>query len=179
MHSELLIRNAVLKDLGECASLNASYVTEHVWQMRLGEVEGQFEVTFVRVRLPWPMDVAYPRDSSDLMGDFRRRECFLVATDRQAVRGFISLMTIGWNKTAWINHLVVDKAWRRQGIGSALLNRALEWAAGQRLRMVTAEAQTKNDPAIQFYQRHGFTFCGFNDKYYIGGDIAMFYARNL
>jgi ribosomal protein S18 acetylase RimI-like enzyme len=41
------------------------------------------------------------------------------------------------------------------------------------------ETQTKNHPAICFYRKHGFVFCGFNDRYYTNQDIALFFAQNL
>ena len=34
--------------------------------------------------------------------------------------------------------------------------------------------QTQNDPAIRFFQRHGFAFCGFNDRYYSSGSVGLY-----
>ena len=41
------------------------------------------------------------------------------------------------------------------------------------------ETQTKNYPAICFYRKHRFVFCGFNDRYYTNQDIALFFAQSL
>jgi len=84
-----------------------------------------------------------------------------------------------WHATGWLNNLVVGKRYRRQGIGGALLKAAIEWAREQGLRQLMLETQTKNYPAICFYQRHGFVFCGFNDHYYTNQDIALFFAQSL
>jgi len=73
----------------------------------------------------------------------------------------------------------VAKEYRRQGIGTALMKAALRWAEERNLRTIMLETQTKNYPAICFYQRHGFVFCGFNDHYYATQDIALFFAHNL
>jgi hypothetical protein len=39
--------------------------------------------------------------------------------------------------------------------------------------------QTKNYPAISFCQKHGMTFCGFNDRHFANQDIALFFALAL
>jgi ribosomal protein S18 acetylase RimI-like enzyme len=43
---------------------------------------------------------------------------------------------------------------------------------------MTLEIQTKNHPAISFAQKHGFQFCGYNERYYPNGDIALFFSRS-
>ena len=39
--------------------------------------------------------------------------------------------------------------------------------------------QSKNYPAIQFLQKHGFKFCGYNERYYRSRDIALYFVRGL
>jgi len=84
-----------------------------------------------------------------------------------------------WHLTAWVDNLAVATAYRRQGIGTALLNKAGEWARQRGLRRLMLEIQTKNHPAICFCQKNGFAFCGFNDRYYTNQDIALFFARSI
>ena len=60
-----------------------------------------------------------------------------------------------------------------------LLRHARQWAREQGLDMVMAEATTKNYPALCFYQKLGFQFCGFNDHYYPNQDIALFFVQML
>ena len=69
--------------------------------------------------------------------------------------------------------------YRRQGIGTALMRHARQWAREQGLQMLLAEATTKNYPALCFYQKLGFQFCGFNDHYYTNQDIALFFVQSL
>jgi ribosomal protein S18 acetylase RimI-like enzyme len=42
-----------------------------------------------------------------------------------------------------------------------------------------AEATTKIYPALSFYQKLGFRFCGFSDHYYVNQDIALFFVLTL
>ena len=41
------------------------------------------------------------------------------------------------------------------------------------------DTPTKDYPAICFYQKHGFAFCGFNDQLYPNHDIALLFALSL
>jgi ribosomal protein S18 acetylase RimI-like enzyme len=75
--------------------------------------------------------------------------------------------------------LVIDGAYRRQGFGSRLIKAARRWALEQNLLQLMLEIQTKNHPAISFAQKHGFQFCGYNERYYPNGDIALFFSLSV
>ena len=78
-----------------------------------------------------------------------------------------------------LRDLVVGRPFRRNGIGTMLIQRAMEWAAEQGLHHLTLEMQSKNYPAIRFCKKHGFTFCGFNEYYYPSQDVALFFSLRL
>ena len=84
-----------------------------------------------------------------------------VAEDRggQAV----GLLTTSQRWTLWhagpcalIEELVVDKGARRQGIGRALIQAALDWARGQGCSEVEVSTEPDNTDARAFYRRLGF-----------------------
>ena len=52
--------------------------------------------------------------------------------------------------------LRVAPAFRRTGVGSALMAAALHWARDRRTRVLKVETQNINVAACRFYQRHGF-----------------------
>jgi RimJ/RimL family protein N-acetyltransferase len=54
----------------------------------------------------------------------------------------------------------VDAAYRGVGVGAALLEAALAWAAGAGFTRVELSVFPHNTRAIAFYERHGFTFEG-------------------
>ena len=66
---------------------------------------------------------------------------------------------------ASVHNIGVDPAWRRKGIGRALLE-ALLAVADQRGLPVFLEVRTDNIPAITLYETHGFTRIGLRRKYY-------------
>jgi ribosomal protein S18 acetylase RimI-like enzyme len=53
----------------------------------------------------------------------------------------------------------------------------VQWARERNLSRLMLDLQTKNYPAISFVQKHGFQFCGYNERYYSNGDIALFFSR--
>ena len=175
----MIVRPATLADLNACLLLDHSCVTDHVWQMKVEELESQVSVTFHTVRLPRRMRADYPRNLEQLVEDWQRGEGFLVAEVDSEVHGYIDLLSRPWQRMGWVAHMAVDRAHRRQGVGRALMRHARKWAREHGLQMIMAEATTKNYPALCFYQNLGFQFCGFNDHYYTNQDIALFFVQNL
>ncbi len=184
-----VIRPAGLDDLNLCLTLDPSYSTESVWQMDVQSEDGRRAMTFRTVRLPRSMHVAYPRSRDQFVASWKRCDGFLVALQPETptggpmqsmdIIGYVALTAHAAEGAVWICDLVVEREHRRHGVGTALLNAALEWAKSRSLRQVLVEVQTKNYPAICMCEKLGFVFCGFNDHYYANQDIAVFFARNL
>lgn len=175
----MIVRPATLADLNECLSLDHDWVTDHVWQMQVREDEADIGVSFRTVRLPRRMRAQYPRELEQLVEDWQRDEGFWIAEVDGQVRGYIDLMARPWQGMAWLANMAVERGYRRKGIGTALMRQAREWAWDQGLTAILAEATTKNYPALCFYRRLGFEFCGFNDHYYTNQDIALFFVQML
>jgi ribosomal protein S18 acetylase RimI-like enzyme len=175
----MIVRPATLTDLNACLSLEHVCVTDHVWQMKVDEAESEVTVAFQTMRLPRTMQAEYPRNLDQLTEDWERGEGFLVAEVDDEVRGYVDILARPWQRMGWVANLAVDRAHRRQGIGTALMRRARQWAREQHLRRILVEATTKNYPALCFYQKLGFRFCGFNDHYYTNQDIALFFVQEL
>jgi RimJ/RimL family protein N-acetyltransferase len=52
--------------------------------------------------------------------------------------------------------MLVDRGWRGQGVGSALLRAAVDWARGQGLHKLCLEVFPHNAAAIAMYRKTGF-----------------------
>lgn len=64
-------------------------------------------------------------------------------------------------KHAAVLGMSVAPAWRNQRVGSALMQRALEWARTTGgLRRIELYVYASNAPAIRLYERHGFVVEG-------------------
>ena len=86
--------------------------------------------------------------------------CILVMRDGYDCIGMVNLLfTIGTacgGRVALLEDLIVDPAWRRAGIGSSLLQAAIDLARDTGCLRVTLLTDRSNISAQQFYQRHGF-----------------------
>lgn len=192
----MLIRPALLADLSVCLALDANSQTNHVWQMDAREENGGTVVGFHTVRLPRIMRVVYPRQREDLLACWEEGVPIFVATDERAderpidegtgrdtrtpqLFGYCQLDIQPWQQAGWISHLIVDRPFRRQGIGTAMLRTCIAWGKVKKLTRLMVAVQTKNFPGISFCEKHGFVFCGFHDHYFVNRDIALFYSLNI
>ena len=97
--------------------------------------------------------------------------------------GVAALEWRGWNRRAELTHLYVDAGARGRGVGAALLADARATAEGWGARCLWVETQQVNAPAVRFYRRHGFTWCGADltlyDPHEAPGEVALFFALPL
>jgi len=175
------VRPATQEDLPRLAAFDHGYSTDYVWQMDLRDDPnaGQLEVTFRPVRLPRPMRVAFNRAPDQLNEAWMRRACFLLAEQDGQARGYLNLVLAPVPETAWVTDCVVERRFRRSGLGSVLLAAAAQWARANRLNRLILEMQSKNYQAICFAQKQGLAFCGYNDRYYSNQDVALFFGMGL
>jgi ribosomal protein S18 acetylase RimI-like enzyme len=173
------IYRADLRDLAACLALDGSYETDHVWQVTQQQDADQVVTRFQTIRLPRTMLVKYPGWSEALLAHQQRGDLILVAAEVGDVRGYLDQETQPDQGIAWLHHLVVAPAARRQGIGTALLSRGAQHARQAGLTHMMTVVQSKNYPAIQFLGKHGFRFCGYNERYYRNRDIGIYFVRGL
>ncbi len=86
--------------------------------------------------------------------------------------GILELDFEEWNSRVRLTQLLVDKKYRKMGIGKALMNFAKNLATEQGYRILVLETQNTNVPAIDFYFSQGFEFCGSNVFFYSNDDIG-------
>ncbi|MFZ6184258.1 GNAT family N-acetyltransferase [Nannocystis pusilla] len=111
---------------------------------------------------------------------------FAVASEAAsgALEGFATVQLQRWNRSAELSALFVAPGSQGRGLGRALLTAALDFARRERVRCVTLETQTSNVPAIRFYQRMGFRFCGIHTALYDPAaaapeEVAVFFTHAL
>lgn len=178
--ADIEVRPVQPSDIPHLMGLDHSASTEHVWQLELRRDPhgSQVTATFREVRLPRPVTLVYPNDPFSLADEWPNKAGMFAAISGQDAVGYLSLVEPR-SSVAWVTDLVVAPRWRRQGVASALLGSAQEWAAGRGDRKLFLEMQSKNHPTIRLAQKHGYEFCGYNDHYYSTQDIALFFTRAL
>jgi GNAT superfamily N-acetyltransferase len=176
---EIEIRPANPADIPLLAAIDHDYSSDFVWQMELQSEEGQVGVSFRQVRLPRSVRVDYPRPPANLRNDWSQRSGLLVALLEGQAIAYTSLMLNIAPATTWVSDLAVIRRLRRQGVGSALVLAAQDWARQHGTYRIIIEMQPKNYPAICMAQKLGFDFCGYNDRYFANHDIALFFGKSL
>lgn len=176
-----LIRDGLESDIDRCLLLDHTYETEHVWQMALFEEIAGWQVTFKTEHLPRMMEVEYPADQKRIRAALPDEHCFLVAETREPdeLLGYLTMRNQPGHGIALVQDIVVSRPYRGHGIATRLLNVARQWAQEHQLKQLMIEVQTKNYPALMFCEKSGLRFCGFNDRYFQNGDIAVFFSQTL
>ncbi|MAG34849.1 MAG: hypothetical protein CL878_01145 [Dehalococcoidia bacterium] len=113
----------------------------------------------------WPRRWLYPppdirsRLAQNLAAYWRdpdRQTIFVVDTGRR-LTGFIRVALMdSWLCPAQVQSLYVDDAYRSQGLGRFLMDRALAWCAEQGADEVGLHVSPSNVSAARFYERLGF-----------------------
>ena len=90
--------------------------------------------------------------------------CFIVAEGEDGtVLGYAGLHVAV--DEGYIDNIAVQEAYRRQGVGEALLGAFIRFGK-KKLAFLTLEVRPSNDPAIQFYMKHGFVQVGRRKNFY-------------
>jgi ribosomal protein S18 acetylase RimI-like enzyme len=86
----------------------------------------------------------------------REPEGIFVAVKDGEVIGYIAVTISQAKSLGRIADMVVDARFRRQGIGSKLIERALEYMREQGVRLAKIETLTNNEAGQAAYPKHGF-----------------------
>ena len=82
-----------------------------------------------------------------------------------------------WNNRLRIANIWVAEEHRFQGIGKALIAKAIEIGKSGGQRALVLETQSCNDPAIRFYLSCGFNLIGLDSTHYQNDDIQRSEVR--
>ena len=181
------IRPLRADDIPALARINATFTSDTVLEVEKTGAGLEVGWRLVERRLPRPFERGdeYNLRAQDLkeVGARLARDdtLLLVAEAEGRPVAFLDLEALGWNNTGWLWTLYVDLAYRGQGLGRRLFERATRWCARRGLRAIVIETQTNNVPACRFYAHMGCTLAGINEVYYTNRDldrreVALFWA---
>jgi len=179
--SQLLFRDAVAADIPYCLALDSDFQTEHVWQMTVQDIAEEIRVSCRRQRLPRPLQARHNPSQARLELALQQEYCFVVAQEKDSnhILGYVSMRPEPASQAAYLQDIVIDRPYRRRGLGSHLVRVARVWAGDYRLRQMIFEIPTTNFPSILFAQSLGFSFCGYNDHHFLSREIALFFSLSL
>jgi ribosomal-protein-alanine N-acetyltransferase len=104
----------------------------------------------------------------------------LIAEDGDDIIGYIVFSYDEWNNSAHIDQIFVRPDKQNQGVGSKLIDDVVNRAKKQGIRIVFLETGTKENNAIRFYKKNGFSVSGHINGLYrkVPGD-ALILSRKL
>lgn len=160
------------------SGFDASYSTEYVYRISVNGMS----VEIGEERLAEPLHKTYaPKDIEESLLD---ADNTIVAEIKGRVAGFAAFKFEEWNNRAIIIGIYVMPVYKGRGIGTALVESGVKYAKTMRSRCLWLETQNVNHPAIQFYLRSGFQFCGFDTSLYDPATVkpyetALFFCMDL
>ena len=157
-------------------SLDTSFFTRQVFRV-ISDEQG---FTLREEHVDPPIHKSFPL--SDLPKDLLQSDYTLVAEEAGEIRGFASMRFESWNTRSILRHFYVVPEDRRRGVGTALVGAMYSLSKKAGGRCLWVETQNINYPAIQFFIRHGFRFCGLDTSLYdlpskAIEEIGLFFAK--
>jgi ribosomal protein S18 acetylase RimI-like enzyme len=140
----------------DAAEIAALYKT--VWD----EYRGKFPQELIGARQP----------SAEQMQEWMRRDAYFVAKIGSRIVGVAGCSLK--HGTCLLMHMVVDRRYRKRGIGSALTEKAISHARENRATKVWLDTTPRLGDATALYEKHGFVKCAHLRKHYWGEDICFY-----
>jgi [ribosomal protein S18]-alanine N-acetyltransferase len=141
------IRPATAFDIPQMIAIERASSTAAHWG------EGQYAALFDRAAIPRIVLVAEIADQN-----------IVSRSSVASILGFIVVRTLAdeWE----LENVMVESSLRRSGIGTRLLQEALELGRRGDCRTMFLEVRESNDSARKFYAKHGFAEAGRRSSYY-------------
>ena len=140
--------------------MNVGFSSDFVYQVTLSG----FSISLERQALSSPFVKTFR--IPNLADEVKSADRAVVVEIGDELCGVAALELEEWNHRAILRHLYVVEARRRTGVGRGLFEAMLRNARELGARCLWVETQNTNDPAIQFYLKSRFRFCGLDDSLY-------------
>lgn len=175
----MIVRKMQLEIDGEhLYDFDTSFSTEYFYRITVNKMS----VDITEEKLDFPFEKTYLSDS--VRKDIDEADYAAVAEIDEIIVGFATAKYEDWNNRAVLTGIFVAAESKGQGVGRALVDAAIHYAKLKSARCLFVETQNVNYPAIQFYRKIGFEFCGFDTSLYNPADVsinetAFYFCKNL
>lgn len=163
------------KDRKAVEAIDTSFQTTTVFE----QVTSARRIELVERELEVPITKRYEID--EVFAHWASWEVGWVA-DEDGVRGFAAVEYEAWNERLNLWFLYIAPAWRRRGVGRALLERVEAYGKQVGATHVWLETSSHNVPGVRAYERLGYALCGADHTYYgryMPGETALFLTKPL
>lgn len=159
---------------------NNGYSTDIIYSVSSLEFGGSFDFTLREKKLSYTKTWETGSDDLDELNIIIEKGSSFGAFTDGELQGWIICEHRTWNNSFYIENILVNEKYRRQGLGIMLIKSAIKEARRLSCRVIELETQNTNYPAIQFYRRMGFNITGVNTRLYDQSDeIALFMTLDI
>ena len=159
------------------------YTTEEYFDLEISESADAFETKMVKKKFETP--VTHTPEKYDFpdglyQDHWEKAEAYGIYREEDGKKILLACIEVcpeEWSNRLMVTELWVDDSLHRQGIGTALMNKAKEIAKEQGRRAIILETQSCNVNAIAFYRSQGFRLIGFDTCCYTNRDIERHEIR--
>lgn len=150
--------------------LDFSYVSEYYYDLQVESVIGYYTAKLVRKKFDTPF-VNPDRQVDWLYADYwQGAEAYGIEIGGELI-GVVEIYYEEWSNRCRITELWLKKEYRRQGLGTQLMNFAKSKAKQIGARFIMLETQTSNADGIAFYLAQGFIVIGYDITCYGNQDV--------
>ena len=174
----MIVRKAMLDDMRKVLKIDGTIRTDRVFKLSKLKENDKYHIKLEVENLQTEASFPYEHHPDRLNDSFKDGE-IIVADDNGKIVGYSELRLVRWNRSCWVISIIVDSAYRKQGIGSQILERVKLSAKEFGMRTVMFDLGMSNYPAYRFYMKNGFKVCGLNDVYYRDSSPAIFMCHQL
>lgn len=151
--------------------LEFHYKSNNYYDVEINNLCNGFQVSFVKK----PFDIPFehmPDDTDKLFQPWWDDIKAWGIEDNGRLIAVIETVIEEWSNRLRVTELWIEDAYRRKGIGTALMDIAVKRAKVEKRRVIMLETQSRNENAIAFYLAYGFTLIGFDACAYQNNDIG-------
>ena len=184
----MIIEPLTAEQLPRLQDILSGYTTNEKYRIEHRETVEEISFQLKLVSLPAPVTVSFDYIGAEELeryaGLIGNGCCFATLVDGQLIGATVAEPQ-EWNLTLWVWEILVDPAFKRQGVGRMLMERLIDTAVSRKLRAIVCETQSQNLPAIRFYRSMGFLLDGIDVSYYTNEDydprqnVAIFMKRKI
>ena len=137
------------------------------------EIIGKIKPVFINGKWTYTEEIyeqsyrkVYPNDYCDYAAyiDNPDKTVFFAYSGKECIGQIV--LKRDWNRYAFIEDICVTKSARGQGVGTSLIQKAIEWAKNSNLNGLALETQDNNLLACRFYAKCGFVIGAVNTMLY-------------
>jgi ribosomal protein S18 acetylase RimI-like enzyme len=162
------IRQIYQKDYPTGKKVSYKYRSERYYETHIERNDNGWNFSLTEGSFVDPFDKNY---EEEIFEPYKHGSEVYLAELNEEETAIMVIQKMEWNNTLLIHDLYVDDRFKKNGIGSILIEVAKKRATELGVRAIYLETQTSNYPAIQFYLKNGFEFIGFNSISYSNEDV--------